>query len=362
MKLNAARTPGREKPVRVIRNLQRSGLLVVGLCAMTMGGTAQQPQKTSAAPRVQYRETSVTLHQAVAAQEQNYNRMKTGQGTVVWQEVTRNGPPAARVIYFAFEPERSVTLVLPQSEARAYAASQGKVDWSKALAAHLRVGDLVQRVSAGTTGTQPQVRTVPFNPAVHERNPLVAFHPRILADDVVALRDLAAALPGMKARPQMSQFMVDAQLMIRVDFLNPKAPGEELYYILDPAKAYLPVEIGRRSQGKLLALTKLVIGNTKDKTWVPARRDKTTYDTTGQVLSREHWYYQFLSLNEGIPPQATSLLFFQLPEGTAVDVQIPPKGHPAGAGVGGVNPMPGSPPVPRSSPTPQPTRGMRRYL
>lgn len=293
---------------------------------MFSGGAVAQSQATSmrtAAP-VTLSESSITVQQIVARQEAHYRTIKTAKGTVVWQErqlssgAQTGGIAPTRYIYFALGPDRSVTLVLPQDEARSYAANGGHPNWKKVLSAALVAGDSVQVISHPTSGTQPEVHAVPFNPAVHENNPLVAFHPRQLADERVALRELVALSSNMPTKPRVSEFRQGGANRLRIDFLNANAPGETLYYVINPDRGYLPIEIGRLSQGRLLSRSLITIGNTPDKTWIPARRETARFDTAGRQVSTESWYYEYLSVNEKLEPQTLSLLYFGLPNGTKV--------------------------------------------
>jgi hypothetical protein len=302
------------------------------------------------------RESSITLQQIVARQEQHYKTIRSAQGVVVWQErrLSADAPlsngPARRVIHFEFEGDRSVTLVLPWEAAQVYSANQGAVDWRNVLSAAYVHDDQVDMIrNAGTTSsTQVEVRAVPYNPAVHDNNPLVAFHPRQLGDERVPLRELAAAAGKMPTRPLVTEVTQGGKVLLRIDFTNASTPGEEIYYIIDPNRGYLPVEIGRISQGKVVSRSVIVIGNTPDKTWIPARRTTTKYDLNGRALTEESWYYDYLAVNEKLAPRTLSLLYFKMPQGTNI---IPLPGAKLGAAT--------ATPVP--TPTASPTPGARRY-
>jgi hypothetical protein len=304
------------------------------------------------------RETSLTLQQVVSRQEAHYRTIKTAQGTLVWQEkssgnVGTSDVPPVRYIYFAREGERSVTLVLPAEEAANYAAQQSHLNWKNVLSGSLVAEDSVAMINRATTDTVPEVRVVPFNPAVHENNPLVAFHPRMVGDETVPLRELAAASVKMPTKPRLFEFTQGGHLMIRIDFINANTPDELLYYIVDTARGYIPVEIGRTSKGRYLSRSTIVIGQTPDKTWIPAKRTTVRFNANGGVAGQEDWFYEYLSVNEKLPPHTISLLFFKLPDGTRVQqlAASKPTARP--------NATPAA--TAAASPAGTQTRGARRY-
>ncbi len=293
------------------------------LAAATAAAISIQAQTPAPAPSPM-RASPVTLSQIVARQKENFDRIKTARGQAVWIEQKAAGYPTAaspaanesRTIFFALEPERNVTLALPANEVGAYVRDQGRIDWTKSLSAMAVEGDVVYTISQPVAAKAPEVRAALYNPAVHEANPLAAFHPRLLAEERVQLSELAASAPHMKAQPQITEVAHQGKAAVRVDFLNPAVPRESLYYILDPAKAYLPLEIGRLAGGQLATRTQIVIGNTKDGTWIPARRERLTFTAAGQTAARENWHYTYLSVNEGLSRKGATLAFFQLPDGT----------------------------------------------
>lgn len=307
------------------------------------------------------KETSLTLQQVVARQEAYYKTIKTAQGTVVWQEralaasAAGAGVPATRVINFAFEGDRSVTLVLPQDEARNYAGPQGKINWSKLLSGAMIVGDAVAMITKPTSGTLPEVHTVPYNPAVHDNNPLIAFHPRQVGDETVPLRELAAASVKMPTKPRLWEFRQGNALLIRIDFTNAATPDELLYYIIDPSRGYLPLEIGRTSKGKFLSRSTIVIGQTPDKTWIPARRTTVRFNAGGGAVAEESWYYEYLSINEKLAPHTISLLFFKLPDGTTI-YELP-----KAAGAAATPAATSTASAPKIGSTSTPATGAKRY-
>ena len=339
--------------------------------AIAQGRTATAPQPGAPASAVRLQETSLTLQQVVARQEAHYNTIKMAEGTVVWQDrrLSNDAPvssaPPTRVIHFAFAGGRAVTLVLPWDEAQSYALNQGKLNWSRVLSAALVTTDTVSVISMPTSGTLPEVHEVPFNPAVHDNNPLVAFHLRQVGDERIPLRELAAASARMPTKPRMSEFTQNGKLLIRIDFTNANSPDEDLYYIIDPIRGYIPMEIGHLSKGKYLSRSLIVIGQTADKTWIPARRTTTHWSAEGKQLTEESWYYEHLSVNEKLPPQTLSLLHFNLPSGTKVyplpDSLRGALGQPAPTRTPQPAPSVSAPLGARSNSKATPTPGARRY-
>lgn len=310
-------------------------------------------------------ESSLTVQQIVARQEDHFALIKNAQGVAVHTEVRFNEQgqaqaPQVQYIFFAYEGPRSVTLAMPAEAARAYKGSQGQIPWAHITAAHHVTGDavyIIQKPENGTTA--PTVYTTPLNPAVHENNPLVSFHLRHISNEQVPLRELARAIPNMPQRPQVYDIRQDGKKMLRVEFANANTPGERLYYIIDPSRGYLPVEITRMSGQRPLSTSKIIIGHTPDGTWVPARRERVMYDGNGRIVSRQNWHYEYLAVNQGLAPKALSLMYFNLPLNTQVQV-IDAKqgmGQNPGAGVQSQQ-RPVSTPVQVSTPIPAPTRAV----
>ncbi|MBX7245798.1 MAG: hypothetical protein K1X53_09875 [Candidatus Sumerlaeaceae bacterium] len=273
----------------------------------------------------------MTLAQIVQRQDENYRRIKSASGDVFWREenygTTQTAIAPVRALFFAFEDDRSVNLIVPHKLDAPFPRREPPKDWRKALSAVLVDGEAVYSISQKAGAVKPVVSVAPFNPAVHQNNPLVAFHPRLLGDERVRLGDLLALSSQMPTRPRVTQFQKQNELLLRVDFANTSSPGEMLTYIINPNKGYLPQEIARVSGGRIVARTLIIIGKTKDGTWVPARREKTTYDATGKPLTFESWYYWSLAVNEPLGRQEVSMLFFHLPPDVAipgVPVSSPP--------------------------------------
>ena len=274
------------------------------------------------------RESSVTVQQIVARQEDQFKRMQTAQGTAVHTETRydaqgRPETPSTQYVFFAYAGNRSVTLALPQAAAQMYKSSQGQIAWNDVISACHVVGDTVYvigKAKRDSSSTGPVVMAVEFNPAVHENNPLVRFHPRQISDEQAPLRELASAIPNMASRPKVYDIQRDGKQLLRIDFANDKLPGERLSYVIDPNRGYLPVEITRVSKDKPVSVSKITIGNTPDGTWIPARRDRTLYGASGQVVSRQSWHYEYFAINQKLPPKMLSLMYFNLPLSTPVTV------------------------------------------
>lgn len=330
---------------------------------------AATPAPAAATPLVSGdRESSLTVQQIVARQEDHFSRIKNAQGIAVHSEVRYNEqaqpqPAQVQYIFFAYEGPRSVTLSMPKNAAQAYKGSQGQIPWDHITAAHHVTGDAVYMIrKAEGASTSPLVFAVPFNPAVHENNPLVSFHLRQVSNEQIPLRELARAIPAMAERPRVYDVSRDGKQLVRIDFANPNTPGEALQYLIDPARGYLPVEIIRRSGQRPVSVSKIIIGNTPDGTWVPARRERTMYDASGRTVSRQNWHYEHLAVNQGLAPKALSLMYFNLPMSTPVTViegnqtVAQPAGSigtPAGQGAGARPAM-----TPVSTPTPIPPRSI----
>jgi hypothetical protein len=292
------------------------------LCCMTIAVAASSSvlAAQSVGTATKLRESSATVQQIVAHQEEHFRKIGTAQGTVVWTEKSGAArKEQTRILHFARQGDNAVTLALPREQAAAYAGPQSKMDWSKVIAANLIVGDMVQAIDRATTsGGPPIVNTLRYNPAVHDNNPLGNYHLRHMGDDTIPLRELAASIPQMKTRPRVFESVTSGQLVVYVEFANSSAPGEKLVYTLDPSRAWLATEIARISNDKYLSLTKILIGHTKDGTWVPARKERTQFDASGRLVLQDDWYYEHLAVNEPLPPQTFSLMFFRLPLGTVI--------------------------------------------
>ncbi len=301
--------------MRAIRNWLGAGWLAAAIVTMAGGRTAPAAPAPTAPNGM--RATSVTLAQAVARQDANYARMQRGRGGVVWREDTPDTATGAwkattRAILFAFEGRRSVNLVVRHEDGKPLPAWGDKPDWSRFLAGSLIDNDVVSQVLFPRNANRPQVKRVPYNPAVHENNPLVAFQPRLLGDERTRLKDLLAALPKLPVRPTIAEFDTVDGLRLRVDFANP-AGTEFVYYILNPAKACLAEEVGRVAGGKYVTRTRILIGGTSDGLWIPARRERMVFDTQGRAVLREYWYYDSYESNGPLPARGLTLDFFSLP-------------------------------------------------
>jgi hypothetical protein len=316
------------------------------LCLTAATAHAQAPPRPQAT-------TTITLEQIVARQEENYRRIRSGEGTVVWREqlgTTASAVAPLRVILFAFEADRSVNLILPCKDPTRLPQLGEKIDWTSVLAACFVDRDAVYNITVPRGGGSPQVEPVPFNPAVHERNPLIAFHPRLLGDERVTLADLTALANKMATRPAITPIVRGDKKLLRIDFGNTSAPGELLYYVVNPAKGYMTEEIGRFARGRMVMETRIIIGQTKDNTWIPARREKSEYDAAGRPVRWEGWYYESLAINERLAPKTLSLGFFHLPASarirfTPAPVQTEANPPPSG---GSPTPTPGASPTPPS--------------
>ncbi len=270
------------------------------------------------------RESSLTVQQIVARQEDHFARLQNARGTAVHSEVRYNEqgqpqPATEQYIFFAYNSGNSVTLAMPKQAAQLYKGSQGQVPWQHVTSAFLITGDTVYSIRKSERGTSvPTVLATPFNPAVHENNPLVSFHPRQISDEQIPLRDLVRAIPQMNQRPKVYDITRDGKPMLKVEFANPQTPSESLHYIIDPARGYLPVEIARTSNGRAVSLSRIVIGHTPDGIWIPARRERVIYNAQGKQASRQNWHFDFFSANQDLPPKIFSLMYFNLPLTTPV--------------------------------------------
>lgn len=297
------------------------------------------------------RESSMTVRQIVARQEAHYAEAKNAQGIAVFTEsqLDTNGLPTSQkvqYVYFALAGDKSVTLVMPEAAAKSYSSSEGVIPWPQVTAATLVSGDTVFSIQPpkDAKSTGPQVVAVPYNPAVHENNPLVAFHFRQIADEQMPLRELARAIPQMAQRPTVTEVPWNGKTFLRIDFANASTPGEHLYYLVDPEHDYLPVRIARVSNGRTLSVSNIKLAHTPQGYWMPARRERITYDAAGTPQTQQGWYYSFVTVNQGVAAKALSLMYFNLPLTT--QVLMATKAEAAGA--------PASAPAPAANATPTP--------
>lgn len=271
----------------------------------------------------------MTVAQIVERQRESYARIRNAVGEAVWREerLTTGGAMerVSRVVFFALEGDDSVTLIQAWNEVPPLPSRSAPLNWREVLAAALVVSDTVYMIGLPEGGTSPTVMALPYNPAVHENNPLVAFHPRILGDERVRLSMLNAAAGDMARPPRVTEFTANGYALLRIEFSNPAHPRDLIYYIVNPARGYLTEEIGVIKNGRQRVRTQIVVGHTKDGTWVPARRHRQEFDQNGRLVSRETWYYWSLAVNEGIPRRALTFDVFHLPP----DVAILRPGRPA---------------------------------
>ncbi len=323
-------TPAQETASIVIRTVTLlAALLILPVVC------AAQPRPTRTPNPAPYRSTSVTLAQVVQRQEDNYARMRTARGAVAWSEArltsgTNQWKAASRALTFAFNTSGSVVLIVSWDPHEPFPKWDMKSEWSRVLAAALVEGERVFNISVPQGSKVPAVRIVPYNPAVHENNPLVAFHPRFLGDEKVRLKDLLSASSRLPVRPAIYEYDTPDGLRLRIDFSNPSDPRDFVYYIVNPQKGYLNEEIGQISGRQQLFRTRIVIGNTPDGIFVPARREKVILDDRGAPVASESWYYDSLALNEVLGTMEVSLAYFHLPKeakirGLPVNTNAPPE-------------------------------------
>lgn len=312
-----------------------AALLMLGTPSMTPAQTAPAAVTPTVSPTIATpptqptqsaeRESSMTVRQIVARQEAHYAEAKNAQGIAVFTEsqLDANGIPTSQKIqhvYFAFGEAKRVTLVMPEAAAKSYSSSEGEIPWPHVTAATLISGDTVFSIQPPKDGnsTGPQVVAVPFNPAVHENNPLASFHFRQVADEQMPLRELARAIPQMTQRPTVTEVPWNGKTYLRIDFANANTPGEHLYYLVDPEHNYLPVRIARVSNGRTLSVSNIKLAHTPQGYWMPARRERITYNAAGVPQTQQGWYYSYVTVNQGVAAKALSLMYFNLPLTTQV--------------------------------------------
>lgn len=326
-------------------------LALMGASADAWAQTTQPAGRTASGAAVQDLGSSLTVQQIVARQEAHYGQIQNMQGIVVHADSTMTtagtwSRQELQKIHFAAAGDKSVTLAMPETADRFYSASNGQIPWSQITAATLIQGDTVftiQKPPAGGGTTQPKVLAVPFNPVVHENNPLVAFHPRQVGDEQMPLRELARAIPQMAKRPVVSDIVVEGRRLLRIDFSNPQTPGEHLYYLIDPAHGYLPVQISRVSNGKPVSVSNILLAPTPQGFWVPARRERITYGPNGQPVTKQNWHYEYVAINQGLASMALTLMYFNLPLSSPVTVV-----QPSAAAAGTSAPKPAQPAAPKA--------------
>jgi len=281
------------------------------------------------------RESTMTLAQIVERQRESYGRIRNATGEAVWREeiVTTDGAIQrnSRVVYFVVDGDDSLTLIQGWDERPPLPSRTAPLDWKGVLSAAIVTSDTVFMVGLPDGGTTPAVMALPYNPAVHENNPLVAFHPRILGDERVRLSALSATAGEMAHPPRVTEFIANGFPLLRIEFSNPAYPRDLIYYIVNPARGYLTEEIGVINSGRQRVRTQIVVGHTKDGTWVPARRHRQEFDPNGRLVSRETWYYWSLAVNEGIPRRGISFDVFHLPPDVTILRPGRPQRPPAGA-------------------------------
>ena len=289
--------------------------------------TPPPPGGASTAPRL--RETSVTLAQIVARQDENFARMRSARGGVVWREDTLDTTAArwmtnTRAVSFAFETTRSVNVVMRHADGQRFPTFSSQ-SWKNVIAAAHIAGDSVYTAVPEAGAQLPSLRNVAFNPAIHANNPLVAFHPRMLGDERVSLRDLLTAQARLPARPRVFEMDTADGPRLVVD-VAPEGARDRLYYLINPRKGWLAEEIGRVVDGRYAFRTQVLIGHTSDGIWIPARRERMVFNAAGQPVVREAWYYDSLESNPRMKPLELTLAFFQLPPDTVVrSVRQPPR-------------------------------------
>nr|BAF02564.1 chitinase [uncultured bacterium] len=280
-------------------------------------------------PQPELRESTVTLAQIVACQQATNAMIQNATGEVVWREerfgdtsASLPRTPPQRVIFFAFDGEDSINMIVPWKAGTPFPRRWDKPDWKTILAAAVVRDDKVQTVTLPPGKTTPVVAPLAYNPAVHENNPLVAFKPRMLGDEAVRLADLLAAVPRMATPPRVSD-VPGARPMLRVDFANAASPGDRIAYLINPSKGCLAEQIEVMRNGRLRSRTRIINGQVPGGIWIPARRERVEYDGSGRPTLRESWYYNSLAVNQGIPAMEISLGTFGIGKR---DIRLPKTG------------------------------------
>lgn len=300
--------------------------VVTGLSGFALGQTQPVPA-TQADTKV----SSLTVQQIVARRQAHFNSIQTSMGTAVWREMRYDGPDkllsaTERVIYFGKAGiDDSVCLVMNREGAKKYGFSQGSIPWSDVMVATMVKNDWVYSINPDTATSSPEVIRTPYNPAVHDNNPLVVFDISHIGEERIPLRELAQAIPDMPTKPNVFDFKINGKPFHRIEFVNSNAPGEVFYYIVDPAKAWMTTEMGRISRNKIMLRTKVIVGNTPDGTWIPARKEREQFDSSGKLISKDSWFFESLAVNERLPAKMLSYMFFNLPETTKVITAEGPK-------------------------------------
>lgn len=282
---------------------------------------AQVPTTSPAAatpPPIIESESTLTAEQIFARQKETYAHIRTAQGEAVWREevfdsAERLSTEPLRLIVFATDSTHFNTCVYTWDGRTAPASPTGTIVWRNLLTASLILDDVVlQFAPPAGPGQPPRIEPSFFNPAIHESNPLAAFHPRLLGDEPIGLEELVAELPNMKVAPRVVAMIREGRELLRIEFTG-DAPGEALYYIVNPARGFLNEEITRVRGGRIAVQTRLFIGEVSG-VFIPARREKDIYNAEGRALRRESWYYRKLAINQPIEPRRFSAFYFGLSE------------------------------------------------
>lgn len=271
----------------------------------------------------------MTLGQIVQRQREAYALLERCTGEVGWQD-ERLGPAGeivsrdARGIYFARDGETAITLIQPWDERPPFPPRGREIMWERVISAALVTSDTVFTVRADEGSSVPVVTGLPFNPAVHERNPLVAFHPRVLGDERVGLGDFLEMSGRLAQQPRVYEMVVNNAPVLRIDFTNPEEKDSLVYYYLNPAKGYLAEEIGVMRAGRMRVRMQIIVGQTPDKYWIPARTLRTEFGEDGRPTRRETWYYWSFANSENLPRRAFTLDALGLSKGAKYEGILPP--------------------------------------
>lgn len=307
----------------------RALLLILGCCIVAHITSAQTGRGTASSG---LRETSVTLAQIVSRQRATLSQIRTARGVAVWKEVlhttTSQPAPPLRLIHFAYCSTASVNLIIAWDGQSPVGQLREKPDWNRVLAAFMVMDDKVYTIKPNASRKQGWISVAPYNPAVHERNPLVSFRIDQLADEPVTLSDLLATQNSMAVPPKVFAETSASGEKLWVVFSNPNLPGEELRYLINPSKGYLAEYVGRFSHQRKVHESFLNIGKTKQGLWIPARRRSFHYTTDGQLAYSSDWYFHSVEVNTALAPYELSFAYFHLPPDAwpqKVQTNEPPK-------------------------------------
>lgn len=241
--------------------------------------------------------TSSTLNvtQILERQEATYRAVRSARGdAVVTLEDFTTSPsqPLRSIVFFAHEPNRSITLTMPWTDGAPMPERWARVtNWTGVTGSVVTSGVICLVRQPQARDARPMLEELPYVEAAARKMPLVSFQPRVLGDESTTLQERLAAAISASVNESSEKKLI----------LNIRAKDNMSYrYEIAPDKGCLIERILTVKDNAAVSITSITIGKS-GAVFVPSKMEHVRFSTGTQPVYRESWYYRFLSVNANIP-------------------------------------------------------------